>query len=747
MRYGEGLKKDRATGALLSKSHRTRFSNFGLVDDGVYRERTASEMQELIELASSEMQACCDMNTRAKEENKIAHFLFSFDQTKPSEAVLRDVEDSMMSALGLKDSHWASYLHSDNGHYHLHLIASRIDKEKHRCSELWQDQTIRDRVAREIEIRHGLPRDNGLHEVDGNGRIVLIPKQERMKRKGLKSIKTDSAQSVEIHSGEKTFQAWLEGIRLGDRLKHAKSWQELHATAAAYGCEVKQKGAGFIICPHEQKGGIQLSRLGLKGLQSKFGEFQARRADSANVNHISGYTPGPANAKGKGLYSEWRAAKKAFKPLKVERIYELRERHLTTRKELKEVHRRELRDIRAGKSGDERFNAVSVAKMKQAVQLTALSDQFKQERRVLYKELAELGPGNTFREYLLRQAQKGDNVALSLARTHGMEEATAILRDREVVQFRIRAVVTGNDYLPAMRLRFTHHIGPAGSVIYQLGNGRQIIDSAIARKIQLNDMAAVDPKAIETALRFAVLKFGSNLNLTGPSEFQRLAVQIAVRERMGVNFTDPAVEAYRLKLIEQQTQQFKETHNASNYRVEQLRHKPPAHIRHRLHDMSIGDLVLDTSRAVVSLRQDVPYSLEQSQERDDQPMQRPTGGHEGTAADFRTSRGIAGTGDANRAGEQVPLVDLSKRQITAREWAETWAREHQKSFVKPSVARNVVLTVLHIAPDGVVLDMGRHLAVFPNKICQNVEVGSKVTVERDGHILLLQKSHKVEKSR
>lgn len=746
LRYGEGLKKDRTTGELLNKSHRTRLSNFGLVDDGVYQNRSPEEMLEIIELAAKEMQACCSMNTRAAEENRIAHFLFSFDQTKPSEAVLRDVEDSMMAALGLQDRHWVSFTHSDSGHWHLHLIASRIDKEKHTCNELWQDQTIRDRVAREIEIRHGLPRDNGLHEIDEQGRIVQVPKHERMKRKGLKSIKTDKAQSVEIHSGEKTFQAWAEEIRLGDRLKHAKSWLELHATAAAYGCEVKQKGAGFVICPQGEKGGIQLSRLGLKGLQSRFGEFQAPRPDIDQASRIDPYKPAPVNEKGAGQYSAWRAAKKAFQPFKSERINELRERHLSIRKELKENQRRELREIRASASGDERFSAVSVAKMNQAIQLTALSDQFKQERRALYKDLAEHGPGNTFREYLVRQAQMGDNASLGLARAYGMGEATTVLRDREVFQFRIRAVIAGNDYFTATRLRFAHHIGPSGSVIYQLGGGRQIIDSAIARQIQLNDMAATDPQAIEAALRFAVLKFGTNLNLTGPAEFQKLAVQIAVRERMGVNFTDPALEAYRLKLIEQQhsvsTRHSKENHHASHHRIERLRQTPPAHIRDRLYDMPLGDLVHNAGGDVVPLRTDVPSRLEQPKERNDPAVQRTTRSLEGDAADGRAAGKGAGAGN-DGAGDQVSLTS----QATAHELAKTMSKELGKPIVKMNVASNVVATVLHVADDGVVLDLGRSMAVLPNRIGQDVGIGSKVTVNGDGRILLLQKSRGIDKDR
>ena len=752
LRYGEGLKKDKSSGELLNKSHRTRFSNFGLVDDGVYQKRPASEMQELIELASREMQACCALNTRAKEENKIAHFLFSFDQEKPSEAILRDTEDSMMSALGLQDFHWASFLHNDNGHWHAHLIVARIDRNTHRCNELWQDQTIRDRVAREIEIRHGLPRDNGLHEIDENGRIVQVPKHERLKRKGLKSIKTDRAQTTEIHSGEKTFQTWCEEIRIGDRLKHSKSWQDFHAAAAAYGCEIKQKGAGFIICPLGEKGGIQLSKLGLKNLTAKFGAFQPPNMGNQQINPVAAYKPEPTIERGASHYSKWQDAKKAFQPIKTAQLNELREKHGKIRYALKEQHRNELGDIRTRTTGDQRFAEVSLAKFQQAIQLSSLSDRFKKERQALYKELAEIGPGNSFRDYLVREAKKGDNAALGLARKYGTDEATDVSREHEAGSLRIRAAIAGQEYRPTPRLRFTHHIEPTGTVVYhigcdRLGRKRLISDSATAKKIQLNDVAALDPEAIAMALRFATLKFGNTLTLTGSQEFQRLAVQTAVRERLSIRFTDPALEAYRQKLTEElhHTTTFnKEKYHAFHHRIERFRQIPPAHLRDRLYNMSPSDLVLDTSGHVSALRSDVSHRLEQPAEERNHGMQRAAGGVGGIEKDrIRTgANAVADNGSGD--GKALPVTQTQElANLSAMDWAREWSKANNKKIVEPVAgAGKVPFTVVYVGQDGIVLDLGRRVAIYPVPSIKGLKSGDKVVVDRHMKVLL-QKSQGV----
>lgn len=555
LRYGEGLKIDRETGELLDKSHRTRLGNFGLVDDGVYIGRDVAQMSEVINLAAIEMQANCDQNTKVGADKKLAHFVVSYNQEKPSEAVLRDTEDSMLAAMTLDKNHFATFLHNDNGYWHLHIFASRIEKTKpHRGNSLWHDQIKRDRVCREVEARHGLQPDNGMHRFNELGQVVEIPRAERQAARAAKPVGiSDRAKTAEIYSGEKSFQTWANEIRIGDRLKHAKSWNDLHAAAAAYGCEVKEKGAGFVLCPAGQKGGISLSKLGLNKLPARYGAFQNAAPGEKGpslpaAENATPYEPGPRLDTGKSHYARWKEAKGAFRAIKTDRANAQRDGHALTRQRLRAQHKTELAQIRATTPGPDKFAAVSIAKMAQIVALAALNEQFAQERRTLLDELARAAPGNTFRDFLVIQAAHGDNVALGLARRYGRDEATDVLWQREAEQLRIVAAVRGHEYRPTPRLPITHQIARSGTVIYHLGSGRTVTDSAIARTVQLNDAAAHSPEAIGTALRFAISKFGNTLTLNGSDEFQRLAVETAVSQRLGIKFADPKLESYRAQL-------------------------------------------------------------------------------------------------------------------------------------------------------------------------------------------------------
>gem|GEM_PF-5048465 len=494
----------------------------------------------------------------------------------------------------------------------------------------------------------------------------------------------------EIYSGEKSFQTWANEIRIGDRLQHAKSWQDLHAAATAYGCEVKSKGAGYIIIPVGEKGGIQLSKIGLKNLPAKFGAFQ-NAEPGQQVQPETAYKPAPTQAKAASHYDQWSVAKDIFKPIKTAQINEQRELHKRIRKDLQAQHKADLEKIRAGTKGQARFVAVSVTKMEHAIALAALADQLAHHRQALHKQLAEQGPGNTFRDYLVKEATNGDEQALALAQKYGAQDATKVARQHEADHLQIVAAVTGYENKSAQRTRlnFTHRVERNGTVIFDLGRGRVLTDSAISRQVQLNNMAANSPEAISTALQFASARFGRMLTLYGTQEFQRLAVETAVNKGLGVKFADPILDAYREKLLLDKQQ------IASNHRKQQSltygqiakgvnhvlrtsfdRGIPPNHILHAnefrrrqaakgsgsLHELPNGGL--DAQRDVGGMLLQSPLQehvgIEQSWQ--DQDVRRPRAGETG-------SRRNLGTADSQPSrttnSEYVDLTPVSSTGANA----------------------------------------------------------------------------------
>jgi hypothetical protein len=117
-------------------------------------------------------------------------------------------------------------------------------------------------------------------------------------------------------------------------------------------------------------------------------------------------------------------------------------------------------------------------------------------------------------------------------------------------KFNIVASISGLQNNFVLNIPIRYQIENNGTLIFDLGGGRVVTDSAISKQIQLNQVAACDPEAIETSLRFAKSRFGNTLTLTGTDQFKRMAVEIAVRRGLFITFSDPSLEQYKMEFSE-----------------------------------------------------------------------------------------------------------------------------------------------------------------------------------------------------
>ncbi|TDK61215.1 TraI/MobA(P) family conjugative relaxase [Sapientia aquatica] len=552
IKYGVGLKIDKGTGEWLDKSYRTRFQCFGLIDNGVYFDRDPDSMITTVDKAALEMQTILDLSTKVDQKNKLGHFVFSFGQEKPSEAVLLDTEDSMRKALKLSENHFVSCLHNDNGHWHLHIFVSRIEKQKpFRGNSLWRDRTLRDLVCREIEERHNLRRDNGLHEIDANGIMTEVPLQLRIARRESNSNPnqlSDRALSLEKITGQQSFQSWCNEVRIGDRLIHAKSWKEMHHAATAYQCQIKQRGAGYVICPIEGKGGLPISKVGITKVQQRLGPFVPIDSEAKEASVESSLKYSSKSIIDDGLFfDEWRSKKSGFSKFRQEKWAEFRETATKRRNAILSQYKTDLAEIRSTKSGISAVAARSVVQINHAAKLTEFASIIRQEKQLLKVDITARQPGTNYREYLFNLAKEND-IALETLRGHSAKHSTNVSRESEWAELKIISTFAGNNEHPIRRLPIKHLVLDNGTVVYDLGENRSILDSAIAKQIQLNSAAANDVDSVEIALRFSISKFGHEISLSGPQSFQNMVVEIAVRNGLTVNFTDPVLEKLRTDL-------------------------------------------------------------------------------------------------------------------------------------------------------------------------------------------------------
>lgn len=209
----------------------------------------------------------------------------------------------------------------------------------------------------------------------------------------------------------------------------------------------------------------------------------------------------------------------------------------------------------AGLSGDARKAARSLEKLRAATVKAEFNSMIKEERQALSESIQ---PKNGWQLYLQKRAQKGDEEALiALRRLDDTARAkllntpsitgTLILNDdaldEEEKKRRRRARESSASILKSL----AHTVEKNGDITYRQ-HGHAVLRDEGQHLAVLDEHSE---EAIAAGLLIAREKFGTSLTLTGPADFQRRAVAVAVAQGIAVRFVDPQLEALRLQLTEE----------------------------------------------------------------------------------------------------------------------------------------------------------------------------------------------------
>lgn len=111
-------------------------------------------------VASMEVLATQDKNTRSKRE-KDYHLVISFPPgERPNEAALRDIEDRLVAAIGMADHQRLSAVHNDTEHLHIHVAINKVHPRTFRNIEPYFDKQRLMETCERLELRFGLQRTN-----------------------------------------------------------------------------------------------------------------------------------------------------------------------------------------------------------------------------------------------------------------------------------------------------------------------------------------------------------------------------------------------------------------------------------------------------------------------------------------------------------------------------------------------------------------------------------------------------------
>ena len=455
-----------------------------------------------------------DLNQTAKSD-KTMHLIVSFqEEEKPSEDMLQNIENELLKSIDLEEHHRLSVTHTNTNNFHMHIAINRIAPETHKLIDPWQSKKKLDKKAIELEEKYKLKRDNH------------IPNW-KLEKDGIKpeTTKSDKAKDIEIHSGMDNLLTWIKAEALDDIkevLKDPKSsLEDLHKTLAAYNLEIKPRGNGIVIGDKTRNLFIKASDvhrdLSKGKLTKRFGEFKTSKITTEPLKKFGK----PKNS----YWEKYKALSDLKRSTKTEDLKLEKLSRLTLQEALSKKYSEKLRKVQTDPLINKRDKYQARQKINAAkkVEFTALKDTFAAKRKEIYSRTNQ----TSYKEYLIEEALKGDAGALQQLR----KQKQTIKPDDNVLLHPLKKVK--HNIFKTMIKKITKQ----GNAVYELGGGK-IIDKGDHLKLSIEK----SDEAVLTALKMAIAKYGTNLNVQGNIEFKKRILMVSQKNNLKVRFVDPQMQ-------------------------------------------------------------------------------------------------------------------------------------------------------------------------------------------------------------
>lgn len=457
-------------------------------------------LSEGYDFALAEIQATQALNTRAKGD-KTYHLMVSFREGEnPSPGVLKEIEQKIADGLGLGEHQRLSVLHRDTDNLHFHMAINKIHPQKLTMHEPYYDKKKLGKLCESLEREYGLQIDN--HEAK-------------------KTVSQGNAQNMERAGGMESLIGWTQR-ECGEALKNASSWAEFHQVLSKNGLELQERGRGFVIT--DGKTSIKASsvarELSRGSLERRMGQYQAYSKDKIVPKKKYKRQPVSKGADSGSLWKAYQAARK--------NLWEAR------RIELKQERAKRDKIIDSARKGYA-LQKFFMRFVKNRFMKTAMRHAFSnsKERRIqkareeYEKKKQDLSSGQmSWMDWLKAEAKAGNAEAIKF------------------LQSRREKPVEGNYFSGKV-----HEAQAGQSPDAVTTKGTYIYNSELRETASEVKVSGTGPESLLNGLRLAEKKFAGVVQVNGPSEFKSNVVDVAVKNRMEIRFTDAAMEAERKRRV------------------------------------------------------------------------------------------------------------------------------------------------------------------------------------------------------
>lgn len=454
-----------------------------------------------------------DMNTRSKTD-KTYHMIFSFPHgEKPSPEILNDIEDNLVTSIGLKEHQRISAAHDDKEHYHVHVAINKVHPKTFRNVETFYDKNALMRTCAELEKKHGLM-------ITNHGELAEAQTHNHVA-------------NFESQSNIQSLHSWINNNakeQLIEACATSKSWEEFHDKANELGLEFKLRGAGIVIKAIGQEVAVKASSVGrglsFKSLTSKFGEFKPPPKTPQKALAIQTYAKSPKIDK--------EASAALFAQFQAQRV-----EAIAKRRDAKEVLRnnRQMAAQIIKTAFETKRNLIKsnrlIGRINKKLEYQKLSlerAQVWQIHKNTYakekKEIEKAIPLPTWSEFLQAEVKNGNEKALEALRVNERNKERFSCNVLDCDDLTIAKNIILKDLKPIVRKN--------GDIIYFVKDGGKVLDTGRAINVDV-----VSTGAALLALSLAQEKFeGKALRINGSDAFKHEIVMVAASKSLEIKFAD-----------------------------------------------------------------------------------------------------------------------------------------------------------------------------------------------------------------
>lgn len=445
-------------------------------------------------------------NTRSKTD-KTYHLIFSFPPgEEPDLKTLHAIEDQLCASIGYADHQRISAVHIDCDHLHVHIAINKVHPKGFQNIEPYFDKKKLMETCERLELEYGLTRTN--HGLTGEKPKAKI---------------RDKQATAEVHSGVESLTGFI-AREVAPSIHKAKNWNQIHASLAPHGLEIKKRGAGLVI----GSGTLwvrasQCDRaFSLKHLTDRLGEFQQSVHPAR-----TGYTPKPRQAHPSSavLFDQYQSDRNKYAKIRAYGLEQVKYEGALLEASLKKwtVAQRAL--IKLTAKGPKRRAMFKVITLGAATTRAANWRAMDKKRKEVLAQTAI----PSWARWLAIQAEAGNL------------EAVAVLRSRQEREAMQGNVLAGQNPETVILKGLKLHAGIDGSLTYNTTDGGLVID----RKSHVQSYRTTAGSSL-MALELAAKRFkGQALIVEGQDSFQKDIARLAGYNNVNVRFADPGLEKIR----------------------------------------------------------------------------------------------------------------------------------------------------------------------------------------------------------